>query len=84
MKLKKFKDGWAAYIGAFVWGFIMIFLLLYIGKFGLTDLVLPNTSKWTVLFNVSLWTVMMFTALEFFYKEYDKLTGMDKVEVNFK
>ena len=46
-----------------LYGFLMFFFILYIGKFGVSDLILEPINKWNIIFNIGAWFVLtMFCA----------------------
>ena len=52
-----------------LYGFILLFMLFYIGKFGITNLVLPATSTWQVIFNICLWFIVMSVCIKELFPE---------------
>ena len=39
--------------------FLAIFFLLYIGKFGLSDFIIPGDNKWALILNIGIWFVLV-------------------------
>lgn len=47
------------WLGIILNGFFVIFFVLYIARFGLTDLVLNPDDTWKVIFNIGIWYVLI-------------------------
>lgn len=53
-----------------LYGLLMIFFILYIGKFGISNLILEPINKWNIVFNIGTWFVLtMFCANGLFSKQ---------------
>lgn len=55
-----------------VYGFFMIFFILFIGKFGIANLILEPISEWNILFNIGVWFVLVFFCMNHFFDEAKK------------
>lgn len=64
----KSKDNWKGgremksifeYLEIFIYGFFLFFFLIYIGKYGLTDLILKGGTTHEILFNIGVWFVLV-------------------------
>ena len=49
------------------YGFFMIFFMIYIGKFDLTNLILTGTTVWDILFNIGVWFVLVMFCINNFF-----------------
>lgn len=59
-----------------VYGFFIIFFIIFIGKFGIGGLVLSPTNTWNIIFNIGLWFVLIsFCMDKFFNAAEDKMTN---------
>ena len=47
------------YLDTIMYSFFGFFFIFYIGKFGITSLVIPGTSSWQVIFNLGVWFVLV-------------------------
>ncbi len=55
-----------------VYGFFMFFFVIYIGKFGISDLVLESTTSWSILFNIGLWFVLVMFCMNGFFQSAER------------
>lgn len=73
MKKQKEDKGWDGidrldyWLGLSLNGFFVFFFILYIGKFGITHLILEGDTRWKIIFNIGVWYVLvMYTFDKFF------------------
>lgn len=65
-------------LGTIVYGFLMIFFILYIGKFGLANLIIQGDTRWINIFNIGAWFVLEMACINGFFNSIRK----DEVEDN--
>ncbi len=49
------------------YGFFLIFFMIFIGKFGLINLILEPITKWHMIFNIGVWFVLVMFCMENFF-----------------
>lgn len=55
-----------------LYGFFTIFFIVYIGKFGLSNLVIQGNTRWIELFNIGIWFVLEMFCLNGFVNSLKK------------
>lgn len=58
-----------------VYGFFLIFLILYVANHSITNLVLTADDKWEVIFNICVWFTLTIFSLNGFWDALDKIIG---------
>ena len=61
-------------------GFLTFFFILYIGKFGVSSLILEPINKWNMIFNVGVWYVITMYCLDKLFANYTKDTKCEVSE----
>lgn len=56
------------YLDKGIYAFFMFFFMLYIGKFGITGLILEPINTWNVLFNLGVWFVLVMFCMDGLFK----------------
>ena len=41
------------------YGFFIFFFAIFVGKFGISDLILESITKWHIVFNIGAWFVLI-------------------------
>lgn len=72
------EDKFVCYFGMAMNGFLFMFLLWYIGRYGITSLVLDSLDKWKIVFNITLWYVMIMYVSDKFFESLYRLRGEHK------
>ena len=55
------------YFNKLIYGFFMLFFFIYIGKFGIANLILEPTNKWKIIFNLGVWSILVSYCMDKFF-----------------
>jgi len=69
------------YIDKILYSFFGLFFIFYVGKFGISNLVIPSTSAWQTLFNLGVWFVLVSYCINHVLPEPDWNNEKKKKEV---
>jgi len=73
-KNKKILDYILEYFEMAIYGFLLFFFLIYIGKYGLSDLILKGGTKHEIIFNIGIWVVLVSFCVDNLFESFKKKT----------
>lgn len=74
-KNKNVFDYILEYMEMAIYGFFLFFFLIYIGKYGISDLILKRGSKHEIIFNIGVWFVLTGFCINGLFKEISQRKG---------
>ncbi len=56
-----------------IYGFFMIFFMIYIGKFGIANFILEGNTRWIHLVNIGIWFVLEMFCIDKFFASFKEV-----------